>query len=388
MSTTSYFARRLTVAAALLLPAAGSAAAQGSLSGQGFGYPSGQLGTRARGTGGAMAEHDAISTLNPAALGEWTRASLYVQYEPEFRQVTGAAKSDRATLIRFPLFAGALPVGERTIVGLSASTLLDRSWATQSTGTQRFDSLSVKYTDNFQSLGSITDLRLGLSRAVQRRLRLGVGLHAITGQNRLATARTFDAGQTAFAPFVQSTNITYTGSAMSLGMTWRPVAAIELAASAKRGGTLTASTNDTTIGKGRVPDRAGAGVRVEVATGTAVYARAERVWWSRLTPLSRNGGAGNAVGADSWGFGAGVEGRGPVLFSRPVQLRLGGDRRTLPFLAAGKQVTELVYGGGFGMPLAFGRSTLDVAVQRAARDANIAVKERAWTLSVGLTVRP
>lgn len=373
----------LAMVALISLPLAG----QGSLSTQGFGYPSGQIGTRARATGGAMAEFDPVSALNPAALGEWTRSSLYIQYEPEYRQVSSATSSDRATIIRFPLFAGAIPIKQGATLALTASTLLDRSWATRSTGQQSFDTLVVNFTDNFQSLGALTDVRLASSYAPHRTLRVGLGVHAITGNNRLSATRVFDGGQVTYAPFIQASQITYTGSAISAGLAWRPTRTFGLAASAKLGRKLDASINDTTIGSGGVPHRVGAGVRFEIATGTEIHARGERVWWSRLTSLSA-GGAGAAIGQNSWDFGAGLEGRGPVLFSRPVTLRLGGNRRTLPFLAAGSGVTEVVLAGGFGVPLAFGRASLDVAVQRAARDADIGIKERAMTFSLGLTVRP
>jgi hypothetical protein len=379
---------RLFAAIALVLVGAATAEAQGALSTQGFGYPSGQISTRVRAIGGAAAEFDPISTLNPASLSEWVRASLYIQYEPEFRRLTNGAASDQSTIIRFPLFAGGLPVSTRATLGLSASTLLDRSWSTRSTGQQVFDTTLVDYTDVFQSLGALTDVRLAGGFAPSRTLRVGVGLHAITGQNRLLASRTFDSEQATFAPFGQVASVTYSGSAISAGFSWRPMRSLGLAGSAKRGFALKASVNDTSLGDGRVPDRVGAGARLELFTGTELYVRADRVWWSLLTPLSASGGAGTAVGQDSWELGAGLEGRGPTIFTRPVHLRLGADRRTLPFLAAGSEVREFLIAGGFGVPLAFGRSTLDAAVQRAARNSDIGVSERAWTISVGLTVRP
>jgi hypothetical protein len=378
---------RTAIAAALVLIAS-TAQAQGTLSSQGFGYPSGGVSTRARATGGSMAEFDGTSTVNPASIGELGRASLYIQYEPEFRTLTGPDGKDRSTVIRFPLFAGALPAGSGWMVGLSASSLLDRSWATRARGEQVFEGRPVGYTDIFQSLGSITDVRLSGARLVGANLRVGIGLHAITGQNRLVATRTFDSDQVTFAPFGQATAVTYTGSAISAGATWRVTRNFGLAASERRGGSLTASVLDTTIGRGRVPDRAGASARLQIATGTQVFARADRVWWSRLNPLSVDGGAGFAIGRDGWEVGGGIEGRGPVLFSRPVSLRLGGDRRTLPFLANGSEVNELRFAGGFGMPLAFGRSTFDATLQHATRDAGLAISEKAWTLSIGLTVRP
>lgn len=390
MSAIRTTASRAILVAAIVAGVADPLLAQGSLSTQGFGYPTGQIGTRSRGSAGANAEFDPVSPINPASLGEWTRPTLYFQYEPEFRRVTNGAARDNATVIRFPLFAGGLPFMPGGTLGLSASTLLDRSWATTSNGKQTFDdTVIVDFTDNFQSLGALTDVRLASSYAPHRSLRIGLGLHAVTGQNKVVASRTFASGQATFAPFFQSASITYTGSAISAGFIWRPTATLGIAGSAKRGGSLKASTNDSTIGRGRVPDRVGGSLLYLISTGTQISVRADRVWWSRLTPLSRSFGRGTATGRDGWELGAGIEGRGPVVFSRPIQLRLGGDRRTLPFLAAGAEVTETLVAGGFGVPLAFGRASLDAAVQRAARDASgSGIRERAWILSLGLTVRP
>ena len=67
---------------------------------------------------------------------------------------------------------------------------------------------------------------------------------------------------------------------------------------------------------------------------------------------------------------------------------VGFRTRELPFAAAGKQVTERSFTGGLSAPLAGSRATIDLGVQRATRDADTNVKERAWLLSLGLTVRP
>ena len=75
--------------AAALCSAAPALCAQGATSVQGFGYPGGELSTRALGTGGSLADFDANSPLNPAALLVGTRATVYVQYDPEFRWITG-----------------------------------------------------------------------------------------------------------------------------------------------------------------------------------------------------------------------------------------------------------------------------------------------------------
>ena len=44
-------------------------AAQGSLASQGYGYPTGQLSSSSLGVGGATAQTDPASPINPAAIG-------------------------------------------------------------------------------------------------------------------------------------------------------------------------------------------------------------------------------------------------------------------------------------------------------------------------------
>jgi hypothetical protein len=60
----------------------------------------------------------------------------------------------------------------------------------------------------------------------------------------------------------------------------------------------------------------------------------------------------------------------------------------LPFAAAGSPVDERLLSGGLSAPLAGGRATVDITGVRATRQASGSVSERAWQLSVGLTVRP
>jgi len=105
---------------------AASASAQGNLSSQGFGYPAGGLSTHAEGLGGSIAENDALSPVNPAALSSWGRPGLYFQYDPEFRSVTANGQSDHTLTARFPLLAGALNIGSRFTLGVASTTLLDR----------------------------------------------------------------------------------------------------------------------------------------------------------------------------------------------------------------------------------------------------------------------
>src|SRR5207247_315669 len=109
---------RATLVAIASLCAAASASAQGALSVQGFGYPPGQISTRAEGMGGGPAEVEAASALNPAAIVGVGPAQLYFQYDPEFRTVTSGGVTSKSTTARFPLINFILPLGSRLSFGM------------------------------------------------------------------------------------------------------------------------------------------------------------------------------------------------------------------------------------------------------------------------------
>ena len=372
----------LAVAVLALVLAAARLSAQGALSTQAFGYPPGQLSTRAKATGGALAEFDAASPVNPAAIGLWGRSGLYFQYAPEFRSVKVPGANESATIIRFPTIAAFLAVGQRGTLGLSASTLLDRTWETVRTGVEQVGTDSARFTERFSSEGAINDVRLGASYAVFPRLLVGLAGHALTGENRLSAERVFtDSG---FAPFAERSTVSYGGTALSAGIDWRPVRALGIAVSARAGGRVRAYRNDSTLASAATPARVGLGLRYAGLAGTVLSVSAAWNEWSRLRELA----ATDVVAFDAWDVSAGAEVKGPRWFGGDVALRTGFRRRTLPFAAGGQKVRELTYALGFGVPLARHRAAFDFAVQRAMRTADLDIDEAAWTLSAGFTVRP
>lgn len=393
----------LLLALGVALAAPASAAAQGSLSGQGFGYPTGQLSARALGTGGAQAEFDAQSALNPQGVGGWGGAGLFVQYEPEFRSVGTPGGQDRTTTSRFPLIAGSLPVRERFAAGISLSTLLDRTFETRSTRQDTIGTdpvrVPVVVSERDRSEGAINDIRLGVSFAATPKLRAGIGLHAFTGENRRTLVNTFSpaagAADTAEIGAVQQQRVLgYSGNAISGGFEWRPGRSLALAASGRVGSDLTTRVGDTTVSKARVPSRAGVGLRFDGITGASIAARVDWQGWSAMRGLSDGVPVRDAL---EYGLGADVV--GPRLGTNAMALRAGVRVRDLPFGVRrpdgadgvdNLDVREVAFSGGLGFLLAANRAMVDIGVQRASRSADGAgdLDERAWTLSVGLRVRP
>ena len=360
--------------------------AQSSLSGQGFGYPPGQLSTRALAIGGSNAELDPVSPRNPAAVSSWGAPGLHLQYDPEFRRVNVSDGSDRTMTARFPLISGATGLGNGFSVSASISTLLDRTWSSRSSETEVIDGSEVTTTTLFESAGGLNDVRLAVAWVIVPSFRIGVAGHAITGENRVTIRSTFSDAN--FTPLTQLTETSYSGTTVSGGFTWRPLTAWAVGGSARLEGSLRGRRVTGSETSARSPARAGLSVAYAGITGAAFTASGNWENWTSLDGL----GSDAVITRDTYDYSVGAEVDGPRVRANVVSLRVGGRWRELPFAASGSTVRERAIGLGLGVPMAniggFPRATLDLATQRAARSGPPGVRETAWTISVGLTVRP
>lgn len=374
----------LAVTTALALPASGLAA-QGALSLQGLGYPSGGFSARSEGTGGGLADFDALSVVAPAALARVGSAAIFFQYSPEFRKVSTSSGEASTTTARFPMVVGVLPMGQAWTLGLSSSNFLDRSNETNLSRVQIVGAPTdtVTVTERNRVLGAINDVRLALGWASSSVFRVGVGAHVFTGSNRVTFSQLFP-DSARYISTSQSERISYAGFAASAGIELHPSRAIGFAFAARKGGDLRAESGDTTIGKGKLPDHYSASVIYEGITGALVSARVAHDSWSSLSALSSSG----IQAFDGWDTGVGIEASGPRILQRIVTLRVGGRFRTLPFGLNGERVSENSITAGFGLPLARDRASFDFAAQRASRTAGSDIKERGYILSFGLRVSP
>lgn len=379
------FGLALVATLGFLIPASG-AGAQGSLSTQGFGYPPGQYSTRARATGGGMAEFDPESPVNPAAIGLSADPRMFLQYEPEFRRTTSGGATSNATTARFPVFSASVPFGRHGSVGIAASTFLDRSASTTVSRDQEVAGTLSTVTETTRILGAINDLRLAIGWAPSQKFQLGLGAHAYTGQNRVFFSQTFP-DSLKFAGLSQVSTLGFRGYAATAGVVIRPSRNFGIAASGRKGAKLEARNGDSAVSEANVPDRYGISLAYEGIPGSSVSAHVSREMWSSLNGL----GSPAATAVDAWEGGFGVESLGPRLISRQTILRVGTRYRTLPFLAAGAEVKELSFAGGIGAQFFRNRATFDVTFERATRTvdgSDIDAKERAYILSFGLRVRP
>lgn len=374
------FTAILCLAAPSLLPG------QGSLGLQGFGYPGGEQSSRALASGGSLADFDANSPINPAALLVGTRATVYMQYDPEFRWITGPGLNASTVTARFPLFLISGKIGEARF-SLSYASFLDRTWTNTYADTQAIGGLRVPSTVTAVSTGGIADIRAAASYSISPRLTVGVAAHVFPGQNHVLFGRAFPADSTAFGAFSQTNTFNYTGSAVSFGIIAIPVEHLNIGVSGRYGFSMHVHEGDsTTVGDAKVPNRMSYSIAYDGFPGSILSARYGTENWSAMKGL---GSSGLSI-FDATEFSAGLETPGPRINSQvPLAVRLGYRQRQLPFGVGTEPVKETEVNGGVGVPLSGGRVALDLSVARALRTAsNVGLTEKGWILSIGLAIKP
>lgn len=372
------------LAAGVVLPA--HLAAQGTLSTQGFGYPTGEMSTRARATGGGLGQFDPDSPLNPASIGTSSDPRMFLQYEPEYRRLARGDETSNTLTARFSLAAASVPFASRGSIGLSVATFLDRSSFTRITTEQEIAGQTVSVDEITQVLGAINDVRLAFGYAPSPKLQFGAGGHVFVGQNRMFFTQSFPE-ESSFASLKQVSTLAFTGFAASAGILARPSRNFGLALSGRKGFSIEARAGDSVVSEANIPDRLSAAITYEGIPGTSVSAHVARDLWSAMNGL----GSSDATAVDGWEGGLGLEALGPRIAARQTILRLGGRYRTLPFLAAGSEVNELSFGGGIGAQFFRNRATFDISFERARRTpelSSVDVTERAYIFGFGLRLRP
>jgi hypothetical protein len=361
--------------------------AQGTLSTQGFGYPTGEMSTRALGAGGATSDFDAFSSTNPASIAASLGSMLYAQIEPEFRDLTnGSGGSQRNTIARHPLASLAVQIRPNLFGGVTVSNYLDRSFETQERRQTIVADTAIASTNTFKSDGAIGDARAGLAWTPTTWLRLGVAGHVITGSNRLRSTQAFD-DSARFAAIADTTTVTYVGSALSGGVQLFAGQVAAFAVSYEKGNSMSVKHADTTIATANVPNGISMSAAFIGIKGTMLAVRTSRQTWTRMEGL----GSDSLPITNSWDTSVGADVLGPRLGSHVFQIRGGGRWRTLPFGLVNSEIKEKTFNGGLGTLLAQGRLGVDFAAIRSIRTpVNNAVpfRESAWTMSFGVTVRP
>ena len=300
------------------------------------------------------------------------------------RTLTVNGVSERSMLQRVPLIMVIFPARHGVAIGISATSFLDRTFATTTTGRAVIDGKSVPTSDQTEVRGAINDLRAGAGWQISPRFRVGVAGHLYTGENKATRERTF-ADTLAFGNVLDSSRVTYFGTALSVGGEVTLGKGFTALTSYRRGNELNARIRDTIVAKASVPTRTGVALRYDGIVGSVFAVGMEQIAWSEMASL----GSSSTTSTDAMNWHAGAEVAGPKFRGLPLLVRAGYALNELPFGVLGQIAKENRMTAGLGLPVAGEDASLDLSVQRAHRTlSGSGLTETAWLLGIGIQIRP
>lgn len=379
--------RRAGWALLLLASVAGPAAAQSSQFGvRGLGYPLRPLSVRSTATGGAFGLFDVESAFNPASIGLVARMVADFQTVQSWRHSESPSGTGSARDNRYPGVFIVGPVGgTRLAISLSASGYADRNFALASRDTVTLRGQPVEVLDTLASLGGISDLRAGLAWRQSRAIQWGLGLHLLTGSNRIRSHRVFS--DTTYAGVSENNTLSYLGLGVSAGVLARIGTAITLGGTVRADDRMRIERDTSRVGSTKLPLTVSGGVRLQLGQRLQLASAATyRNWSVADADIIEQGGVGSSNTTE---FSAGLEYLADPKRPAHHPLRLGVYHARLPFpLRRGEDADET--GVSLGSSVRFGadRAGLDVALSHVWRKGAPGFTERAFMLTLGVSLRP
>jgi hypothetical protein len=347
--------------------------------------PGRALSTSAFGAGGAFGLFDPGSGLNPAALGRVTALSAGLSSLQDFRHVENPAGSTSLRETRFPFVSVAGPVRKYpAVVGISFANYTSRDFTLATADTISLRDVLVPVSDTFSSRGGLSDLRFAGAYRVQDAWIFGGSFHVITGSARLRFRRTF--ADTSYQSATQSSELSYTGVGVSLGVIRNFGPALSLAATVRSDGHLNVDRDSARVATVDLPYTFGFGVRWRPTPKLDLGSQLQvKTWSGANSDLLEQGGSGSANTYEvSLGGEFTPDPRKPT--RRP--LRFGARYGSLPFsIVAGEQPHEFGVSLGSGVRFAQDRAGVDLGLEHVWRSAG-AYTERAFLVNIGMSVRP
>jgi hypothetical protein len=377
--------RALTVLLGVLLPQL--AAAQSSQFGvRGLGAPGRELGARGIASSGAFGLFDPESSLNPAALSVLPTLSAVFTGVQSYQHVENPAGTKSVRESRFPQVSIAGPIKKYPLtLGISFSNYTSRDFTLATGDTILLRGILIPVSDTFSSRGGMSDLRFAGSYRLQGGWAVGGSFHVITGSNRLSSRRAF-ADSASYREAKQTAEVSYAGVGFDVGVVRSFGVNFSLAATARSDGHAIIDRDSTRVAQVDLPYTFGFGIRLrpvqklELASDV-IY----RTWSGANSDLLEQGG----TGAENT-FQVALGGEFTPDLRRPYRrpIRFGARYGTLPFpLVPREQPKEFGLSLGTGIRFAQQRAGIDLSFEHVWRSAG-AYSERAFTATVGVTVRP
>jgi hypothetical protein len=367
-------ARSLPPLAAVLLGAAlaGRATAQSSPFGiNGLGVPGRFESARARATAGAFAPFDPLSALTDASIVGLTQVTASASGGTSY--LTDEIGGERATrrTTRFPVWQLAGPAWSKVTLGAGVTTYLDRTYRVVVQDTITLGGARQAVTDVLSGDGGVTDLRFVAGRRFGS-IDVGIGFHLLGGSSRFDVRRDF-ADTSSYGTVEQTGEVAYRGSGYSASIIVRLGPALRVAAYGRTDTRLSTEQHTISVAKNDLPTTLGGAVQWQPSPEATVGASLTRQSWADAA----DSGAFNTT---NWSVGA-------QLGTARLPLRFGVRGGQLPFGPGLTAPREFAVAVGSGIQLSEGRGVIDLTLERLRRTGG-GLTETAWTVLVGLTVRP
>lgn len=353
---------------------------------RGLGLLQRPISVRATGTGGSFSLFDPESALNPASIGQVSFLSANFQTVQGWRRSENPAGGASARDNRYPGVFVAGPIGgTRLSLSLSASGFADRNFVLGSRDTLILRDVPVEAFDTLSSQGGLSDLRAAVAWRQSSAIQWGMGLHLITGSNRIESRRAF--ADSSYAGAQERFTYSFLGLGASAGVVVRVTRFITLGGMVRTDDRLRTERDSTSIGSTDLPITVSGGARIQIGdrlmlAGSALY----RNWSVANADLVAQGGTGSVNATE---FSAGLEYLTDPQRASNRPIRLGFRRGTLPFpIRPGDKTIETAASLGTAFRFVGGRAGFDVALQRVWRKGAAGFDETATLLTVGVSVRP
>jgi hypothetical protein len=370
--------------AAVLLASPSLVVAQNSIYGvRGLGFPGRPLSARARSLGGGPAAFDGASAVNPAAVVGFPQVTAFAVSSSEFRgYAIDGLEVNGIRSTRFPLAAvagraGRLPLG----FALSFGTYVERTFDITNADTILLRGASVAIEDRIVSDGGIADVRGALGWQPHPKLQIGAAAHLLSGSTALRAQRVFS--DSAYLTYQQDAKTEFSGAGISAGLVLTVLPGLRVAAAGRFDTHITGKVDSGSSGQVDLPLTLTGGIELSPLPAIRLSATVSRRSWS---DAANDLGTGESA-FDTWDIGTGLEIGGAATGTSRVPLRVGFRYAQLPFAPGTEQPREIDFSMGTGLIFAGSRAMLDFALERVLRDG-AGVRERAWQVSLGMTVRP
>ena len=361
--------RRLVAALFLSVSLTVRLAAQDSqFSVRGLGVPGRWESVRARTTGGAFAPFDPRSSVADVSLADALQLTATAVEATTYRRAEIGGSRDDLRSSRFPFMSLAGPLSRRFVVGGGFATYLDRTYSIVTRDSQMLRGAYAPYTDRVGSDGAVADLRVAAAARLGSWIAIGAGAHVLSGSSRQTAQRIYD--DTTFLGTTQTAVVRYDGFGISGSVALDPVRSVRIVGYARSDNRLRARLGDTETDRVDLPTTLGAALRWSPSPSARVAGTVAWRSWS-------DAGGFNTT---SWSAGAEV-GAGPTPF------RLGVRGGQLPFGPGTAAPTEFGVTLGTGKSFSGNRALVDLGLERLVRKGG-GLTETAWTVLVGLTIRP